>query len=326
MRRCDWSFSKPLAPVVHINRIGVIPKKYQPGRWRMITDLSFPEKSSVNDAINSQLCSLSYITVEEVATRAILMGRGSLLAKIDIKSAYRLVPVSPMDRKWLGICWQDQVYIDAMLPFGLRSAPKVFNAVADALEWCIAKAGVEILYHYLDDFVIVGPPESEQCGEHLLLLQQVCGQLGVPLAPEKQEGPSTCITFLGMIIDTVQQELRLPQVKLDRLLGMIGEWGKRKSCTRTELESLIGALQHACTVIRPGRSFMRNAIPLIKGAKQPHHHIRLSVEIRSDLALWKLFAASWNGKALIISPDSAQHHFTSDASGSWGCEAWFKNN
>jgi len=56
--------------------------------------------------------------------------------------------------------------------------------------------------------------------------------------------------------------------------------------------------------------------PLIKGAKQPHHHIRLSVEIRSDLAWWKLFATSWNGKALIISPDSAQHHFISDASGS----------
>ena len=51
------SFSKPLAPVFHINRIRVIPKKYQPGRWRMITDLSFPEKSSVNDAIDSQLCS-----------------------------------------------------------------------------------------------------------------------------------------------------------------------------------------------------------------------------------------------------------------------------
>ena len=152
----------------------------------MITDLSFPENSSVNDAIVSQLCSLSYITIEEVATWAILMGRGSLLAKIDIKSAYRLVPVSPVDCKWLEICWQDQVYIDAMLPFGLCSAPKVFNAVADTLEWCIAKAGVEILYHYLDDFVIVGPPESEQCGEHLLLLQQVCGQLGVPLAPEKQ--------------------------------------------------------------------------------------------------------------------------------------------
>ena len=97
-------FPKTLAPAVHINHIGVIPKKYQPGRWRLITDLPFPEKSSINDAIDSQLCSLSYITVEQVATHAISMGRGSLLAKIDIKAAYRLVPVSPSDRKWLGIC------------------------------------------------------------------------------------------------------------------------------------------------------------------------------------------------------------------------------
>ena len=40
-------FSKPLAPVVQINCIGVIPKKYQPGRWCMITDLSFPEKGGL---------------------------------------------------------------------------------------------------------------------------------------------------------------------------------------------------------------------------------------------------------------------------------------
>ena len=67
---------------------------------------------------------------------------------------------------------------------------KVFNVVADVLEWCIAKDDEEILYHYLDDFV-----------EHLFLLQ-ACGQLGVPLAPEKQDGSSTCTTYLGIIIRT----------------------------------------------------------------------------------------------------------------------------
>ena len=49
------------------------------------------------------VCSLSYVTIEEVARRAISMGRNSL-AKIDIKSAYRLIPVSPSDRTWLGMC------------------------------------------------------------------------------------------------------------------------------------------------------------------------------------------------------------------------------
>ena len=319
-------FSKTLAPAVHINRFGVIPKKHQPDKWRLITDLSFPEGASVNDSIESELCSLSYVTVEEVARQAIKMGRNSLLAKIDIKAAYRLVPVCPTDRTWLGMCWNEQVYVDAMLPFGLRSAPKIFNAVADALEWCIAKAGVGVLYHYLDDFVVLGAPGSEECAEHLQILQRVCYNLGVPLVPEKQEGPSTCITFLGIIIDTHRQELRLPKEKLERILVTLAEWERRKSCTRRELESLIGTLQHACTIIRSGRTFLRNAIPLLKMAKQQHHHIRWSVEIRSDLAWWKLFATSWNGTGLVIPPNPTTHIVTSDASGSWGCGAWFQDN
>ena len=74
----------------------VLPKKHQSGKWRLITDLS-SEGASVNDAIDSELCSLSYVTVEEVARWAIRMGRSSLLAKIDIKAAYRLVPVCPTE-------------------------------------------------------------------------------------------------------------------------------------------------------------------------------------------------------------------------------------
>ena len=132
-------FSPESAPLAHINRFGVIPKKYQPGKWRLITDLSYPEGQSVNDAIDPELCSMSYITVDQVATTALSLGVGSLIAKIDIKSAYRLIPVHLADRRWLGMRWDGKIYIDGMLPFGLRSAPKIFNSVADAVwqekEW-----------------------------------------------------------------------------------------------------------------------------------------------------------------------------------------------
>jgi len=67
------------------------------------------------------------------------LGKGSLIAKIDIKAAYRLIPVVPKDRLCLGMKWEEKIYNDAMLPFGLKSAPKIFNAVADALEWCVIK-------------------------------------------------------------------------------------------------------------------------------------------------------------------------------------------
>ncbi len=77
----------------------------------------------------------------------------------------------------------------------------------------------------------------------------------MPLAQEKQEGPSTVITFLGIEIDNVEQVLRLQKEKLERLRTLMHEWERKKACTRAELESLIGTLQHACTVVRPGNSF-----------------------------------------------------------------------
>ena len=40
--------------------------------------------------------------------------------------------------------------------------------------------------HYLDDFVVLGPPGSKECTEHLQILKRVCNNLGIPLAPEKQ--------------------------------------------------------------------------------------------------------------------------------------------
>ena len=103
-------FPRETAPRVHINRFGAIPKKHQPGKWRIITDLSYPEGQSVNDAIDPHCCSMSYITVDEVARAALALGRGTLMAKIDIKSAYRLIPVHPADRIWQGMMWDDQVY------------------------------------------------------------------------------------------------------------------------------------------------------------------------------------------------------------------------
>ena len=81
--------------------------------------------------------------------------------------------------------------------------------------------------------------------------------LEVPLAAQKQAGPSTCIEFLGIIIDTVKQELRLPRDELDRLLMAVQQWQACKSCKKRELESLIGTLHHVCAVVHPGRSFLR---------------------------------------------------------------------
>ena len=318
-------------PQVQVSPFGVIPKSHQPNKWRLIVDLSSPEGKSVNDCIDKSLCSLSYVSVDDLAEIIRRVGHKALLAKLDIRSAYRIVPVHPEDRQFLGMQWKGKLFIDTALPFGLRSAPKLFNALADALEWIMRSRGLRHVAHYLDDFITVGSPDSEECAHNLHLALSTCEELGVPVAGHKCEGPSTCLTFLGIEVDTMAMELRLPQEKLQRLKLLVAEWRHRKSCLRKELESLVGHLSHACKVVRPGRRFLRGLIGRLAGAKRRHFHIRLNTEFRADLEWWHIFLASWNGTSLLRQDRLQSPDFSiwSDASGSWGCAAvwdsqWFQ--
>ena len=121
-------------------------------------DLSHPTEFSVNDGIPKRLCSLSYITIDMAIRQILAFGPGTLLAKIDIKSVFRLLPVHPANRHLLAMQWNNQIYIDMCLPFGLRSAPKLFNILADFLSWIVKQKGVSLVLHYLDDFLIMVPP------------------------------------------------------------------------------------------------------------------------------------------------------------------------
>ena len=153
--------------LIQISRFGVIPKSGQPGKWCLILDLSSPHGSSVNDAIQKDMCSLTYTTVDQAVRRILHLGQGTLLAKIDIQHAFQNIPIHPADRKFLGMSWNGCMYVDTVLPFGLRSAPKIFNAIADALEWILSSEGVTDLLHYLDDFLFLGSPASQECSNNL---------------------------------------------------------------------------------------------------------------------------------------------------------------
>ena len=91
-------------------------------------------QGSVNDGISSDFCSMEYTSVDRVTAAAMTLGRGMLPAKIDIKSAYRIIPVRVGDRPLLGITWRGRFYVDARLPFLLRSATKNIQCSGRCLE------------------------------------------------------------------------------------------------------------------------------------------------------------------------------------------------
>ena len=113
----------------------VIPKPHQPGKWRLIKDLSFSKGESVNDGIGSELCSVSYAKVDDGVTCINTLGRGLSLTPIGR---------SQFTQQLLG----SDMLVNGALSFGHWSAPKLFMAVADTLLWVIGRKNV---MHYLDD-------------------------------------------------------------------------------------------------------------------------------------------------------------------------------
>ena len=155
--------------------------------------------------------------MDDAVRRIRRLGRGIMLAKFDIASAYRMVPVHPVDRLLLGMLWRGKLYVDRALPFGLRSAPKLFTAVADDLLWIMGQHGVTEALHYLDDFLLLEASDSQQCAVALQTSLELCETLGIPIAAPKVEGPATVLPFLGILIDSGNGVLKLPS---DKLLGL----------------------------------------------------------------------------------------------------------
>ena len=118
---------------------------------------------------------------------------------------------------------------------------------------------------------------------------------------------------------------------MHRVQELVVEWRGKKACIKRDLLSLIGLLQHAVKVVRPGCTFVRRMIDLSMVAKKPQDHLRLNKAFRSDLEWWHYFVGQWNGISL-LAPFQRQYpdgEVTSDASGSWGCGAfqrskWFQ--
>ena len=222
------------------------------------------------------------------------------MAKTDLKSAFRLIPIHPDDWSLLGIYWQSQYYVDMYLPFGLRSAPFLFNQLSDALEWIVKhNYRIQHVIHILDDFFIA--EESKlACLTSFSTLLRVFMSLKAPVVSSKTIGPSQEIEFMGIVLDSVRMEARLPLDKLSRIHDMLNSFKSRRSVRLVELQSLIGTLQFACKVVVPGRTFLQRAINLTRGVPSRFHHIRLNKEFFKDLDMWKVFLANWNGRSFFL--------------------------
>ena len=180
--RIAGPFSEPPFPDLVISPIGVVPKK------RLIHHLSYPRGESINSGIDKFYTSVSYHNVDQAIDLLCNLGSGSYMAKTDIQSAFRIIPVHPSNYKLLGFTWKNQFYYDRMLAMGLSASCQIFEAFSSSLQWIAhSYLDIEDMLHILDDFLIMATTES-QCSLQLQGFTDLCNEIGVPLAPEKNRG------------------------------------------------------------------------------------------------------------------------------------------
>lgn len=148
---------------------------------------------------------------------------------------------------------------------------------------------------------------------------------------EKTVAPTTQLTIYGIEVDSIAMECRLPHDKIVKIQEKLEGFCKRKKVQLKELQSLIGLLNFACSVIVPGRTFLRRLIDLTCGISKPFYWVRLTKETRADLTMQLQFISQFNGKSVFLAKEWDFSDFISlytDASGSIGIsevlgEQWF---
>ena len=255
-------------------------------------------------------------------------GKGSFLAKTDIASAFRIIPIRPQDYELLGMFWKGQYYYDKCMPMGCSSSCQTFEMLSTSIEW-IAKMHLHIshIIHILDEFFLAAP-SYHQCSNDLDNLLLLCDYLGIPVAPKTTLGPVQVLSFAGIELDTLVMEARLPADKLAKSRSLVSALLCRKRVTIREIQSLIDLLNFACSVVVLGRAFLRRLIDLTKGTHVAHHLIRLTKSARADLQMWQQFLKTFSGRSFFLSDiwvSSTTLNLYTDAAGTVGFGAMFGN-
>jgi hypothetical protein len=260
---------------------------------RLIHDLSRPEGGVNRLAWET---SVVYPTIDEAVG---FISPDSFIAKVDLKSAYRLIPINPACYNLTGLQWRfgndkSPTYLfDARLPFGASKSCKIFQSITNSICRMMGRRGYKTLA-YIDDLICIGS-SRESCQLAFDCLIELLEELGLIVNQKKTCGPTRDMVYLGIRIDCVSRTLALPEKKFADLKVLIRSWDKRKKVTKLEVQTMVGKLNWAARVIRGGRTFSRRLIDMLRSVRESHHHVRVTAAARADLSWWRECCSRFHG-------------------------------
>ena len=281
--------------------IGLVPKDGGK-KTRLIFHLSHPrdqEKGiSVNGATPEEMKKVKYKEFDDAIRLCIIEGIGCAVAKSDLSAAFRHLPIKPEHWKFLVMKAKNPVdqqwyyFIDKCLPFGAAISCAHFQAFSNALAHIVREKTGKDNVNYLDDFFFAQLLRYA-CNLQVEIFLSICTEINFPVSLEKTFWATTSLTFLGLLIDTVNQLICVPVEKIEMAKNIIIKTLNRKprKMKLKELQSLTGFLNFLCKAVVPGRAFTRRLYNFTESVNvtSPNHHVQITGEMRLDLEMWLEF-------------------------------------
>ena len=285
-------------------RIGVSPlntvEKRDSQDRRIIVDFSWPHGNSVNDGIDKdsylhESFTLTYPTVDTLAKRIFELGVGCALFKKDLTSAFRQLMGDMFDYSLMIYSWDDEYWVDLAVAMGMVSAPGCCQRLTNAITHIHVSKGFWLM-NYLDDFI--GAEKWSKVFSSYEQFGQLLRDVGAQEAPSKASPPDTLINCLGTLFDTLSMEISVLPDRILELQELLNQWRFKVTCTRNELEKLIGKIQFVTNCVKQGRVFIARMLNTLR--KFPKNGYQdVPSQLRKDVKWWYKYLPTFNGTCIL---------------------------
>ena len=230
--------------------------------------------------------SFTMISWKDVIT---ILTPNSFAVKFDISKAYYHIKIHSDSQKFLAFSFEGHTFRYNSLPFGLSSAPFIFNRIMQACISYIRPLVDGLLLLYLDDIIFIANDylSAEKGGQ---IVVSELSKFGWSLNMEKTDLiPKQSFTYLGINFDTrnfsmfpSESNIQKLQNKAHALIGM-------KKATLRELESFMGSANFASQFLKEGKLYLHPILKIVLSTFKPSQRdkrLRLKPELKLHVKRW----------------------------------------
>ena len=317
-------------------RLNSLMAEEQKDKIRPVLNMSSPKGRSFNDNVDrNKLGRTTMSSAKQVGQALRKSGKGSLMSKMDMRDAYKLIPAKPEDYRLQGFLWHGSYFVETQMIFGDSPAVNNFDIIAKTLQMIarfMSQIPRELVQQTLDDTAGIGPPMSGWCEEFTSNYKDVCGQVNIELAADCPKGEKaftnqTVGTILGIRFNSVTMSWKLPGNKVSDILGDIHTFTTSSHVSLNQTQKLAGRLNNLSQMCPFLKGFRRPLNKLLGSfAEDETILLQVTKELVDDLRVWAAVTCEASGWLPIASnpqlPPVTALYFTSDAAGEVGDEEW----